>query len=454
MALVLAAGAVGYAVLAGKIKTFDTSGLSKVRPAETAAINILLIGTDARGGENSVLGGGGDNVGRSDTTIIVHIYPGAKSAVAVSIPRDSLVTVPSCKLPNGQWTQPQYNVMFNSAFSVGESPQGNPSCTVNTVEKMTGLRMDHTVVVNFAGFAAMSTAVGGVPVCVPNDVYQGDLNPNLGYRGALLFHAGRQIVSGAKALQYVRVRHGIGDGSDIGRIKRQQAFLSSLVVTMEKQGLSVSHLWPLVNAATSAMTFDPSLSSPLKLLEFAKQIDGLKPSAVEFLTVPWRYDGYRVAIVQPDANELWAALRANRPLTNAKPTVSAAGSASKTTVPRGSGAVKVLNGTWTGGIATRIAKKLTAAGFAATAGNAPVRNATTTTIHYRPADKARAQLLARYLKATLVPDSTATTLTVVLGTSHRWIAGGTTAPQKKLPSSVTGDIRKATADACSNLSYG
>ena len=316
--LVVGAGAYGYYRLAGSIKTFDAAGISKHRPKDIPGTDILLIGSDTRSGKNSKLGGGGDSIGRSDTTILVHVYPGAKSAVGVSIPRDSLVTIPPCRLPDGSWTATQTNVMFNSAFTVGLTKKGNPACTVNTVEKMTGLRIDHTVVVNFEGFASMSKAIGGVPVCLPNDVYQGDLDPNLHEQGNLIFKAGRQLVSGARALDYVRIRHGLGDGSDIGRIQRQQAFMSSLIMSIKDKGLTASHIFPLVKAATSAMTFDSTLSSPTSLYSFARQLEGLNPKKIDFITVPWRYDGARVAIVQPDADQLWAALRADRPLVEKK----------------------------------------------------------------------------------------------------------------------------------------
>ena len=259
LVLVIGAAAYGYYRFAGSIQTFDGSGISKHRPHDIPGTDILLIGSDTRSGKNSRLGGGGDAIGRSDTTILVHVYPGAKSAVGVSIPRDSLVTIPPCKLPDGSWTTTQTNVMFNSAFSVGLTRQGNPACTVNTVEKMTGLRIDHTVVVNFEGFATMSKAIGGVPVCLPNDVYQGDLDPNLHAQGRLIFKSGRQLVEGARALDYVRLRHGLGDGSDIGRIKRQQAFLSSLIMSIKQKGLEADHIFPLVKAATSALTATSSI---------------------------------------------------------------------------------------------------------------------------------------------------------------------------------------------------
>lgn len=315
--LVLVGGAAfwGYRAMAGKIHTFDASGVAADRPNPTSGENVLLIGTDSRAGESGVLGGRGDAVGRSDTTILVHIFADGHRAIAVSIPRDSLVTVPSCRLPDGSWTQPQHDVMFNSAFSVGDTVAGNPACTQNTVEKLTGLRIDHTVVANFAGFAALSEAVGGVEVCVPNTVYQDDLRPQMTTRGRLLFAAGRQLVEGAKALDYVRIRHGLGDGSDIGRIKRQQAFLSSMIDTIRKQGLTSSHLLPLVDAATANLTFDPGLGSPLKLMSFAMAMRHLQPSDIDFVTVPWRYDGYRVAIVEPAAQRLWAALRNDQSVT-------------------------------------------------------------------------------------------------------------------------------------------
>lgn len=451
LTLIVGVAGYGYYQLAASIKTFDGSGLAKHRPHDIPGTDVLVIGSDARGGANSRLGGSGDNIGRSDTTVLVHIYPGGKSAVAVSIPRDSLVTIPPCKLPNGSWTTMQTDVMFNSAFSVGLSPQGNPACTVNTVEKMTGLRIDHTVVVNFEGFATMSKAIGGVPVCLPKNVYQGDLDPNLHAQGALLFKAGKQLVSGARALDYVRIRHGLGDNSDIGRIQRQQAFMSSLVKTVRDKGLDASHILPLVHAATDALTFDPGLSSPAKLFAFSQQLDGLDPANIDFVTVPWRYDGARVAIVQPDADELWAALRADRPL--------AGGSGPKLTakaapLPAGSGTVQVLNGTWTTGLAGRTSTRLDKAGFTATAGNAAIRGFTRSQIRYAPADKARAKVLARYLDAKLVPDPNVHTLTLVLGSSHRWIAGKAPHRAHKLPSSVTDNIRKATANPCSDLTYG
>ncbi|CAM5447596.1 Polyisoprenyl-teichoic acid--peptidoglycan teichoic acid transferase TagU [Streptomyces rimosus subsp. rimosus] len=168
--------------------------------------------------------------------------------------------IPPCRLPDGRWTKkPQHNAMFNAAFSVGESAKGNPACTQNTVEKLSGVRVDHTVVVDFEGFSKMTSAVGGVPVCLPKDIYEGDLNPNRRSRGERIFAKGPQNVSGQQALDYVRIRHGIGDNSDIGRIQRQQAFVGSLIKKVKDQGFNPGTLLPLANAATQSITVDPGL---------------------------------------------------------------------------------------------------------------------------------------------------------------------------------------------------
>ncbi|MCL2733768.1 MAG: LCP family protein, partial [Actinomycetia bacterium] len=243
--LVVGGAGVVYLKLNANISTFDSSGLSKNRPQAAKAdangnkpVNVLLIGSDTRSGENGKLGGSASGaIGRSDTTILLHVYPDHKHAVGISIPRDSLVDIPPCLLPDGKWSADQPSAMFNSAFSMGDTAKGNPACTQNTIEKLTGLRVDHTMVVDFAGFAAMTSAVDGVEVCVPNNLYQGDMNPNLGHKGKLVLPAGMQNLSGQKALDYVRVRHGVGDNSDVGRMMRQQAFLSALIAKIKGQGM-------------------------------------------------------------------------------------------------------------------------------------------------------------------------------------------------------------------------
>jgi len=345
--------------------------------------------------------------------------------------------------------------MFNSAFSVGQTEMGNPACTQNTVEALTGLKVDHTIVVDFEGFAAITKAIGGVQVCLPDPVYQGDLNPSLGAQGRMIFPAGMQKVSGVRALQYVRIRHGLGDGSDIGRIHRQQAFMASVVHKIRRQGLTTRHLLPLVDAATGSMTFDPSLGSPAKLLAFGLSLRNVTPDRISFVTVPWRYDGPRVDIVEPDAKRLWAALRADQPL-DTKPGKSKPDKAKR---PARQGPspetkavpVSVYNGTLVTGLAGRTAQKLKRLGFTVgTVGNAPENDHATSEILYGSGYEQQARELAKFVTATVRPSDT-TGISLVLGQQHGWRGAAAAKRPVKLPTSVTGGIRRGDADACSNL---
>ena len=455
-------GAVEYHKLDGHIQTFSEAGVSKHRPPPSfAGQNILLIGSDTRSGDNAKLGGKGDAVGRSDTTLFVHIYADNQHAVAVSIPRDALVTIPSCRLPDGTWSAPQYGAMFNEAFSMGQSPQGNPACTLNTVEKLTGMRVDHTIVANFAGFAALTKVVGGVRVCLPHAVYQGDLNPNLGSQGKLVFRAGIQKVSGAKALDYVRIRHGIGDGSDIGRIRRQQAFLASVVRKVKAEGLTPTHLLPLAEAATRYFTVDPGLGSPAKLLSFGLSMRQIQTKDITFVTTPWRYDGARVALVHPAVDRLWAALKADQPLTKDETTKSGQTGGHSTgqteTVAEKAQAitspVSVLNGTLVTNLAGRTSKHLHRLGLSiGDVANAATADYQHTVIEYGPGLKTDAQTLQALFTGAELRSSQQPGLRVILGQQHA-MSPDAKAPVK-IPKSVLGNSRSADTNICRDISYG
>jgi LCP family protein required for cell wall assembly len=461
-ALVLLASGCGWIALhTSRPRTFTADGISGKRPASGDGQNILLIGSDSRAGGNRALGGGSGGVGRSDTTLLLHVYSDQRHAVGVSIPRDALVDVPPCLLPDGTWSTPQHDVMFNSAFATGLTATGNPACTQNTVEQLTGLRVDHTVVVDFAGFAAMTAAVGGVQVCLPQDVYQQDLSPGRATRGALVFHQGLQTVSGQRALDYVRIRHGIGDGSDIGRMKRQQAFLASLFKKIKTEGFDPTVLLPLANAAVRSLTVDPGLGSAPALLKFAMSLKNIDLRNVRFVTAPWRYDGPRVALVQPAADRLWTALRANRPLPAATPapgaaptapTASAAPSATATGRPGAGIDVAVDNATTVAGLAARAAGTLTADGFTVTrTGNAPGQAPTTTVIEYGAGEQAQAATVARLFPGAQVqpaPTAGLSAVRVVLGPDYA-AAGAASAPPED-----TSPPRAASDSPCSDLSYG
>ncbi|MEU6344871.1 LCP family protein [Streptomyces sp. NPDC046977] len=297
-----------YRQLDGNIQTDNDTSRELLRvqserpsalPQATSAENILLLGSDNRGGGN---GEYGQDTGtqRSDTAILLHLAADRKTATAVSLPRDLMVHIPSCRRSDGSMSNAQF-AQFNWAFEFGGA-----ACTIRTVEKLTGIRVDHHLVVDFSGFKKMVDAVGGVEVCVPHDVHDRDAHLDL--------KAGRQVLHGEDALGYVRTRHGIGDGSDTQRIDRQQEFLASLVKKVDSSGvlLNPTKLYPLLDAATSSLTADPGLDSLRELYDLTQTLRRTPAGQVRFLTVPRRPytpDPNRDELVQPAAEKLFTTLR-------------------------------------------------------------------------------------------------------------------------------------------------
>ncbi|MFE6042189.1 LCP family protein [Streptomyces sp. NPDC056452] len=313
--LVLVAAGVGwwlYKKLDGNITT-DTSAAAelkayeKERPTAIAmdAQNILLIGSDTRSGDNRKYGRDDGGSQRSDTTILLHLAADRKSATAVSIPRDLMVDIPSCHPAGGKATKKQF-AQFNWAFELGGT-----ACTIRTVENMTGIRVDHHMVIDFSGFKDMVDAVDGVEVCLKEPVKDDDAHLEL--------PAGRQKLDGEQALGYVRARKSIGDGSDTERMDRQQKFLGALVNKMQSNGvlLNPTRLYPVLDAATKSLTTDPGLDSLRDLYDLVRGMRNVPTEKVQFLTVPrqpYRADRNRDELVQPDADRLFEQLRKDEPV--------------------------------------------------------------------------------------------------------------------------------------------
>ncbi|MCX5212602.1 LCP family protein [Kitasatospora sp. NBC_00240] len=314
--VLLACGAlvrIAYRKLDGNIRT-DTATqrllakLEAERPSRTAgargAENILLIGSDDRTGANAAYGSVGGR--RSDTTILLHIAADRRHATAVSIPRDVMVTVPSCELPDGTRTGTRL-VQFNAAFETG-----GPACSIRAVEQLSGIRIDHHMILDFTGFKSMVDAVGGVEVCVPQPIHDKDAKLDL--------PAGRQTLHGEQALGYVRARESLGDGSDTQRMGRQQQFLAALIRKVQSQGvlLNPAKLWPVLDAATSSVEADEGLSSLGSLYDLTWDLRSMEPANVVFLTAPrrpYRPDPDRDEFVQPQTTQLFTELREDRLLT-------------------------------------------------------------------------------------------------------------------------------------------
>ncbi|WP_435969759.1 LCP family glycopolymer transferase [Streptomyces sp. Qhu_M48] len=313
--VVLVAAGVGwwfYRKLDGNITTDTTAAAElqeyeKERPAAvvSAARNILLIGSDTRAGAGNREYGKDKGTQRSDTTILLHLSAGKRSAIAVSVPRDLVVTIPSCRKPDGTRTREQF-AQFNWAFEFGGT-----ACTIRTVEKLTGIRVDHHMVIDFRGFKKMVDAVDGVEVCLKEPVNDPDAK--------LKLPAGRQTLHGEQALGFVRARKSIGNGSDTDRIDRQQQFLGALVNKVQSDGvlLNPTKLYPVLDAATKAITTDPGLDSLRDLYDLARSLRAVPTEKVQFLTVPrrsYRYDANRDELVQPAASQLFKQLREDRPV--------------------------------------------------------------------------------------------------------------------------------------------
>jgi LCP family protein required for cell wall assembly len=265
-------------------------------------LNILVMGSDNRDGTNI----GGQTPGLSDTTILLHLSADRKRAYGVSIPRDAMVERPECTSKDGKKTVPGGLTQFNAAYAIG-----GPLCTIHTVEKITDIRIDHFVVINFAGFKDMVNAVNGVQVCVPSEV-----NDDVGH---IHLPAGTYKVNGNQALDYVRVRHGIGaETGDIGRMKRQQAFISAMIKKVVSKGTLANpvRLYKFLNAATQSLTTDTGFAHLKELASLGSSLKNIGLDNIQFITVPnepYAPDPNRLQLA-PEAKDVWRKIRFDRPL--------------------------------------------------------------------------------------------------------------------------------------------
>ncbi|MFB6619513.1 LCP family protein [Streptomyces sp. NPDC085524] len=290
-----------YSHLDGNISSVDLDkaiGDNRPQKVVAGAQNVLVLGSDSRAGANGDLDHGDVSGARSDTTMLIHIPEGRSKATAISIPRDTLVTRPECKDEDGKAVPSQKRVMFNSIF-----PVAGPACVVNTVEQMSGVRVDHFVVVDFAGFKGLVDALGGVTVKLDKPI-----------KGGLNLEAGEHRLNGTDSLKFVRTRHGYADGSDLGRISLQQTFMMGLLKEIKNQDAfgNPARLYKLADAGTKSLTTDSDLASLTALADFAKSMKGVDPDTMETIMLPVAYDKVdknRVVVAEPQATQLWDALR-------------------------------------------------------------------------------------------------------------------------------------------------
>ncbi|MEU3250844.1 LCP family protein [Streptomyces sp. NPDC006997] len=310
--VVLGGAGAGYVYLKlnGNLESVDIDhalGTDRPTKVDDGSENILVLGSDTRSGSNKALGGGADDgSARSDTAMVVHVHEGHRKASVVSIPRDTLIDRPECTDTDGDVHHAVRGVMFNSAYSTGGA-----ACAVKTVESLTGIRMDHYLEVDFSGFRKLVDELGGVRVTTTEDIRDPESHLDLG--------AGTHRLTGEQALGLVRTRHGVGDGSDLGRIQLQQAFLKALVEQVGDVGLLTSpkKLYDLADTATQAVTTDSDLGSVNSLMSFAAGLKGIGADHMTMVTMPVRYDPAdpdRVVVAEKHADRVWKALKQDRPI--------------------------------------------------------------------------------------------------------------------------------------------
>ncbi|MFC8368787.1 LCP family protein [Streptomyces sp. NPDC057238] len=309
LAVLLAAGGTGYWLYSDLNGNIDGVDLDKAlgddRPEKlpTSGQNLLILGSDSRAGANAELGTGKVSGARSDTALVVHIPEGRQQAVAVSIPRDTLVTRPECAKEDGSALPEAERVMFNSVYSTA-----GPACVVKTVEKMSGVRMDHYMEIDFAGFKGLVDAIGGVTVTIDEPIKDTSSGLDLS--------AGTHKLDGTDSLAFVRTRHGVGDGSDLGRIGLQQQFMIALLSEVKRQDLfgSPTKTYKIADTLTSALTTDSELASLTSLADFARSMNGVDPASMETIMLPVAYDKIdpnRVVAAHPQVDQLWKAIRSD-----------------------------------------------------------------------------------------------------------------------------------------------
>ncbi|WP_030989902.1 LCP family protein [Streptomyces sp. NRRL S-1813] len=405
-ALYWTAGVVGFVLVAGCGGAFYlyqqlNGNISKVDvgvendAVSDGPVNVLIIGTDARSGKGNSGYGDAGSVGHADTTILMHISKDRSNATALSIPRDMITDIPTCptKQKDGSTKNipGEHGVRFNT--SLGQEGR-DPGCTWRTVEKLTGLKINHFMMADFNAVKSLSTAVDGVEVCAGKD-----LNDP---KSHLKLKAGRHIVKGEQALAFVRTRHAIGFGSDLDRIKMQQQFLSSLIRKLKSSAFSSpGKLYDVSQAATKALTVDTGIGSANKLLDFGTDLKKVDIDKVTFATVPVLDnpdDPATVILNKTAADPLFAMVRADHALAKGKKGKGKKSAPAKKAPPE-QVRVDVTNGGGPIGSAQETVDWLQntkAAKLSTNAGNAPAKLAATR-LEYAPNQAGQAATLADWM---------------------------------------------------------
>ncbi|SOE13301.1 transcriptional attenuator, LytR family [Streptomyces sp. 2323.1] len=411
-------------------RSLGGGGLKKPDPNAfgQSPLNILLLGSDGRNSaENIKLGGARQDADRkplADVQMLLHVSADRSNMSVISIPRDTRVTIPQCTDPKTHQVYPQTSAAINQSLQ-----HGGPGCTLATWQELTGVYIDHFMMVDFSGVVSMADAIGGVPVCVDNNVYSHD---SKGHGSGLKLTKGTHSVKGVQALQWLRTRYGFEDNTDIGRAKAQHMYMNSMVRQL-KQGTKLTdpgQLRDLAEAATKSLTVDDGLDTVKKLYDLGGDLNRVPTKRITMVTMPWQYspDESYVMPKPGDAEATFALLR-NDTALDGKDKKKKATPDPKASTPKGELKVVVQNGTNStvngpvSGRAAVIQQRLAGLGYGAAGTDPALTTQADTTITYRDKGlRGDALALAKALglpKGAVRESSSATGMRLVIGNDWR-----------------------------------
>ncbi|MFI5526763.1 LCP family protein [Streptomyces platensis] len=411
-------------------RSLGGGGLKKPDPNAfgQSPLNILLLGSDGRNNAKNIeLGGARQDADRkplADVQMLLHVSADRSNMSVISIPRDTRVTIPRCTDPKTHEVFPQTSAAINQSLQ-----HGGPGCTLATWQELTGIYIDHFMMVDFGGVVEMADAIGGVPVCVDNNVYSHD---SKGHGSGLKLTKGTHSVKGVQALQWLRTRYGFEDNTDIGRAKAQHMYMNSMVRQLKKDAklTNPGELRDLAEAATSALTVDDGLDTVKKLYDLGGDLSRVPTKRITMVTMPWQYGpGESYVMPKPGDAEATFGLLRNDTALDGKDKKKKATPAPKPATPKDQLKVVVQNGTNStvngpvSGRASAVQQQLSGLGYTAAATDSALTTQADTTITYRDkAQRGDALALAKALglpKDAVRESSSATGMRLVIGNDWR-----------------------------------
>ncbi|SIO91034.1 LCP family protein [Nocardiopsis sp. JB363] len=419
-----------YQGLIGNITTTQVDTDEWDRPTSVEGVmNLLIIGSDVRSGENADYGEAEGE--RPDTMLIASINVDNGAATLVNLPRDLMVDLPACEASEGYEGMDPQQGMINSVMTLG-----GVGCQWNAVEQVTGVHLDHFLMMDFTGFKDMVDALGGVQMCIPEAVD----DP----KAHLQLDAGLQTLDGEDSLGFVRSRYAQGDGSDLSRIDRQQEFMGAMLREVLSSDVMTNPvtITNFLRAVTDSISTDDDLTVDI-MTDLAISMREVDLNRVQFITVPngaHPDDENRIMMSRPQATELFEAINAGADVSGGEN-----GDGDDAADPPEI-SVEIVNNTGIDGLALEIQTLLVDEGFVVTGtGNPELRAPAATTVYHGPGDEAAAELLAGSLDNAVTEETEGLeqTLELVAGTDWNGLSGDSSA---ETDLSITDDLGGVTAE--------